>query len=357
MLTIISASYMSKDFLNKNYELIKRLNPNTPINWIVVQNTPESELDKDLSMEDSRFTMIKGPALTVQERESSFCRSIHHAKALNLALAYTNADLILILDPDCFILMPNWIELVTTHIKKEHLVFFGSPYHPKYFTHYRGFPNAICMFIHRRLMQEHNYFTLDFTPVYEGRRLYNKTLYDAIDFHSHRQQMFKFFFSKTRKFPLQLKDFHLVAKKFTKYFFYRHFLSLNMQRFLDTGFEQFKVGSCRDTGYKIYDCYRFLLKYQTFEIFALDQRNFRVKFFESMMPDFLRTFPRNTTYIRNTPSPLFVEFGANGEQFFWNNQFFGFHLKNVLDDLSEESKVQLKQKALKKIEEYILHLS
>lgn len=331
--------------MEANYQLVKTLNPDTLFRWIVVQNTPIDELEADLAMDDPRFEMIKGAILTAQEKECSFCRSIHHAKALNLALTYTDADLILILDPDCFILMQNWIELIEKHIKQEGLVFLGVPYHPKYCTHYRGFPNAICMFIHRRLMQEQNYFSLDFIPVFEGWVLRNKAQYEAVDYHSRPRQLLKFFFSSTRKFPLKQKDFLVIVRECIKRLFYKCVPSKWKP------FSLFRV-KCRDLGYKIYDQYRSLLKHQIFEIFALDQRNFREKFLESFLPDRYRSFPRNTKFIRKTASQLFKEFEASGEQFFWKDQLFAFHLKGVLDNLSKEEKSYSREQLLKIIKKY-----
>ena len=345
-------SYKSKDFLEMNYKLVKALNPDTPFHWIVVQNTPEPELGNDLAMDDSRFEIIKGPILTQQEQECSFYRSIHHAKALNLALAYTNAQLILILDPDCFILMCNWISIVLEYMRKEGLVFFGAPYHPKYYTHYRGFPNAICMFINRCLMQEKNYFSLDFMPVFEGRRLWNKALLDAVRHHSHPKQFLTFFSSASRRFPLELRDFHLIVKKVLKTLLL-NFFSFKIQYYLQNECKQLRVRECRDTGYKIYAQYRSLLRYQTLKIFAFDQRNLQTKLIESILPDRYRTFPRDATFITKTVSPLFAEFIEHGEQFFWNHQLFGFHLKGVLDHLPKEAKEQWKEQVLRKIEGYI----
>lgn len=343
MLTIISVSYKSKAFLNTNYELVKALNPQTPFEWIVVQNTPEHELDEDLSMDDSRFTMIKGPVLTKQEKESSFYRSIHHAKALNLALAYTGADLILILDPDCFILMPDWIKTISTYMQKKQLVFFGVPYHPKYATHYREFPNAICLFIDRHLMQEKNYFFLDFTPDFEGTRLLNKQQQAAVYYYSSLKKFFKFFFSSTKRYPLNLRDFHLIVSRIIR---------LKLDKYLSCPIKRIEKKMTRDTGYKIYARYRSRLQYEVTQVYALDRRLLKSKLFDFFLPDRFRFYPRNTSYITKNPSPLFHEVGTWGEQFFWNNKLFAFHLKGVLDDVSNEEKSQIKDLVLRKIERY-----
>ncbi len=352
MLTIISVSYKSKDLLKRNYELLKKLNPDTPFKWIVVQNTPEKDLDADLSMDDPNFIMIKGPSLTQQESESSYYRSIHHGKALNLGVSSTDADLILTLDPDCFILMPNWIECVAQHMQRQRLHFFGVPYHPRYYTHYRGFPNAICMFINRRLMQDKNCFSLDFSPLLGKKPSWLKALSDGFIRYSHRAKIIEFF-SFFKKKLLQPKNVvHLKINRVVELMIYL-FLTSKLWQFLDKELLRFKVGSCFDTGYRIYHSYRSHLRHQIFELFADDQRSCWVKFLESMLPDRNRFFPRNNAFIRKTPSPLFIEFGENGEQFFWNDQLFAFHLKGVADTVSEEAKIQLKRRVEEKIDKYL----
>lgn len=334
-----------------NYKLVKVLNPETAFHWIIVQNSPDFELGNDLAMDDPRFEIIKGLILTQSERECSFYRSIHHAKALNMALAYTDADLILVLDPDCFVLMPNWIDLVLRHMQTESLVFFGSPYHPRYYTHYRDFPNAICMFINRRLMQEKNYFTLDFMPMFEGNILLNKAQFKAIEHHSSLKGLIQLFSSSYRMFPLDIKDLYLVMQKFIKKNFYKLLTTYRRQCF-ERGFDQLNVRRCRDTGYKIYKCYKSLLKYQTLEIYALDPRKSLTKWCESILPDRFRTFPRNTSKITKTASSLFIELSSHGEQFFWNSQLFAFHFKGVSDNLSQDDKNLLYSRMLKIIENY-----
>lgn len=311
MLTIISVSYKSKALLKANYELVKAMNPNTPFKWIVVQNTPARSLKEDLSMDDPDFIMIKGAVLTKHEIKY-YGASLHHAKALNLALSYTDAEIVLTLDPDCFIFMPNWIELVTKYLKQKKLFFLGSPYDPKLITHYREFPNAICMFIHRSLMQEKNHYHLDFTPNFE-REISNKSRHSAISY----------------------------LKLFGKRYFKRLF----------TIFEFYTQPKTLDTGYRVHERYRSLKKHEIFKMFVMDKRSFKKKFFESFLPDSYRTFPRSKTLISKKSSPLFAEF-PDTEQFYWNDQPFAIHLKGHRD-ISKKAKNLLQSQVLKKIKEYI----
>lgn len=352
MLTIISVSYKSKEFLKTNYELVKALNPDTPFKWIVIQNTPESDLNEDLSLDDPRFTMIKGPALTQQESESSYYRSIHHSKALNLALNSTDADLILTLDPDCFILKPNWIQLCTKHIQKKKLCFFGVPYHPQYYTHYRGFPNAICMFINRSQVKAKNCTFLDFTPIFEERNLWKSPVSDTIQGEGQKEGELNFALSQKRKFYVLLKRFRYLVNNPINCLLRILFSSVALQ-LIDENSIRHKVGTCYDTGYKIYYSYHSVLKYQTFKIFAVDKRSSLVKIAESVLPDRFRFFPANNSYIRGKPATSFMEFGENGEQFFWKNQLFAFHQKGVMDNLSQDAKDQFKVQVQNKIDEYI----
>jgi hypothetical protein len=337
MLTIVSVSYNSKALLDMNYKLVKALNPNVSFHWIVVQNTPESDLKGDLAMDDPRFEMIRGPVLTELEKQSISYGSFQHAKALNIALAYTDSNLILILDPDCFIYRPNWIQDIICHIEKEQLAFFGTPYHPRCFHTYRYFPNAFCMFINRKLLQEKSFFYLDFTPKVDHRQ-YNKSIYSAVDYHSSNFKYFANFFLKTkRRSALKTTDIFLV-----------------LQRCVKKKIPQLMINSYYDTGYRIYKRYQSVLKHEELEVFAHDERSFITKIIEFILPDNYRTFPRNKRQIRKTPDTSFEGFGTHCDQYYWKDQPFAFHVNGSF--YYEEIKNQAISQLLSKTEEFIKNL-
>ena len=46
---------------------------------------------------------------------------------------------LLVLDPDFFILQNDWIKNITEFMETDDIDFFGSPWHPKWYTKYRDF--------------------------------------------------------------------------------------------------------------------------------------------------------------------------------------------------------------------------
>lgn len=334
MLTIISVSYKSKALLDMNYRLVKALNPNTPFHWIVVQNTPPSDLENDLAMDDPRFEMIRGAVTPESEKESIFQGASHHAKALNLAFSYTTADLILVLDPDCYFLMPNWIERITEHIKKEKIAFFGTPYHPQAHTHFQGFPCGIGMFINRRLLHEQDCFCLDFSP-YMDRKRYKTPMLRAIHQHCSYKRLLYFFFKAKRHPALKFRDLPLILRE---------------------GFErnlpQLFIGCLPDTGYQIYKRYRSRVRYEALQVYARDERTLATKLFESILPNTIRTYPRHAPWITTNSAPMFKEFENDGYQFFWQGQLFAYHIQGTrYPDTKEQLRVQAQ--LFNKLEEFL----
>ena len=110
MLSIVTVSYKSKQLLEVLARCIEDLNPDVQYEWLVVQNTPEETQAQDISPHDSRFRFFEGPILTQEESENRAYGSFHHAKALALGYSYARAEIVLVIDPDFFILFPNWIK-------------------------------------------------------------------------------------------------------------------------------------------------------------------------------------------------------------------------------------------------------
>ncbi len=331
MLTIISVSYKSKSLLEMNYRLVKALNLNTSFRWIVVQNTPEADLENDLAMDDPRFDMIPGVSLPEREGDNIYRHSFHHAYALNRAVSLANSDFVLTLDPDCFLFMPNWIRLITEYMSSEKIALLGTPYHPYSYMNYQGFPNAICMFINQPQLDQKK---LDFAPKADCKE-YKIPVYEAISHHSTSFVGFgKFFFKSRRKPPLGLFDLHLVL---------HNILSRKLPRLF--------TSTKRDTGYRIYEKHYLSSKHHALQVFAADSRRLWVKCLDFFLPNRLRTYPRKTPWITDTSSPLFKDFGEDGHQFFWKGKLLAFHIYR--SRYSEGDKVLVQEKLFTKIEEFI----
>lgn len=147
-LTICSVDYNNQAELNINYSLTKRLNPKSEFEWIRIQNAPLNNVDKAQARKN--FTLINGvDPSEIQENEILKSRgSYHHALGLNLLKNLDIAsDYLLIVDPDFFIIYPEWIKEVINYMRSNKLDVFGAPYDYRYFEKYRYFPSVWCCFI------------------------------------------------------------------------------------------------------------------------------------------------------------------------------------------------------------------
>ena len=142
-LTICSVSFRSKRYLELNWELVKNLNPNQQLTWIVIENTPPESSDR-LNIHSTHFLVSEGYGLDTSQLWPA---SYHHGIALNRALSLVNTRFALLLDPDFYVVRKSWITEVLEHVEENRLAFFGVPYHPKWHLKYRYFPCAHCMFI------------------------------------------------------------------------------------------------------------------------------------------------------------------------------------------------------------------
>lgn len=137
-LTIVSVSYNNKQHLQLNYELTKHLNScSHNINWIITENSPPTS---DLfSIADEKFKVLMG-----DEQE---CIPIwHHTLALKQALKRVETRFVLVLDPDFYIVMSEWVNQVIDYMVINDLSILGVPWHPKHIDKYRYFAAVHCCF-------------------------------------------------------------------------------------------------------------------------------------------------------------------------------------------------------------------
>lgn len=152
MLSIISVKFGSAVWLEQNLELIRRLNPNSEYDFFVVNN------DSDPNFKPSREIQVLPAVPRVLHGDKG---SYHHAAALNSALPLIKTRFLLILDPDFYVIRPNWIEAVVENMKAQNLACFGSTWHPRWTYQYRYFPSVhFMLFDLEKIPLE----TLDFTP-------------------------------------------------------------------------------------------------------------------------------------------------------------------------------------------------
>ena len=169
-LSIVTASFNSRPWIDLSWQCTKTLNTKSNFEWLVIQNTPEVSREKDISTDDDRFRVFEGPHCTPEESQNIGWGSFHHAKALSIGYWHAKADVVLVVDPDFFILYPDWISHAIQHIHENEIAFWGAPYPPRRLRAYRNFPMASCMFINRKLLHENYFFNMDFSPDCDGQK-------------------------------------------------------------------------------------------------------------------------------------------------------------------------------------------
>jgi hypothetical protein len=138
-LTICSVAYRAKACLALNERLIRQLNPDQPRpEWLIFDNNVD--VSDRLDPTDPRFTVIPAPTRDID-------MGYEHALGIGALLARVRTRFLLVLDPDCFVVRPDWICDVLRHMETEGLGFFGTPINPRRFNSYRYFPYMVCMFI------------------------------------------------------------------------------------------------------------------------------------------------------------------------------------------------------------------
>ncbi len=190
------------------------------------------------------------------------------------------------------------------------------------------------MFINRRLLHEQNCFCLDFSP-YMDRKRYRTSILRAIHQHCSYKRLLCFFFKAKRHPALKFRDLPLILRE---------------------GFErklpQLFIGSLPDTGYQFYKRYRSRVRHESLQVYARDERSVAAKLLESILPNVIRTYPRNASWITTSSSPIFKEFENDGYQFFWKGQLFAYHIQGTrYPDTKDQLRVQVQ--LFNKLEEFL----
>jgi hypothetical protein len=286
MLSILSVKFGSSVWLEQNLELIRRLNPDSQYNFFVVNN------DSDPNFKPLPEIQV----LPAVPRELHGDKgSYHHAAALNSVLPLIKTRFLLILDPDFYVIQPNWIEAVIDNMKAQNLACFGSVWHPRWTYQYRYFPSVhFMLFDLEKIPLE----TLDFTPDI-GVGWWDKTL--------SRSQI-----------PASLKTI------------------LQIGTYLDTGsrvqrrFQNVKT-----------ECLQAHFDAEvTSSSFDMLQK------ISLSLPDRFSIIPKRKNYF-TTQSFLRRDssyaYQHHWEEFFWQNKPFGFHLRLVGRESAFEDQTQLRR--------------
>ena len=308
-ITILTVSWHSQSFLKANHDLLLKLNPNKlPASWIIVENTPLAGEKDYHDVKRSIFKVVQSPYGGVEHPKDE--GSYQHGYGLNFDLASVKTRYVAIMDPDFFVIRPNWVNDIEFYMKERGLSFFGVPWHPKWLLKYRYFPAVHFIVIDLKIVPLDN---LDFLPNLERRaRMVGHHWNWLIDL------------CKSRRYRSAIG------------YFIGYFLDLLHEEFM----QREALGSSKDTGYQIFRKFsnRDEYKREILKPYFDPKRTvfypncvtaIQKKYFDILYPRQRRFIPPKTYYIKNN----FFSYGypdcaAYGwEEFFWKSLPFGFHIR------------------------------
>ncbi|TSC74297.1 MAG: hypothetical protein G01um101433_1080, partial [Parcubacteria group bacterium Gr01-1014_33] len=298
-LSIVSVyhSRESKEELEQNYNLVSAMNPDVHFEWLAGDNTQDDVLPK---IDPVKFRVFRGAGNEFWGYKPGWA-SLRHATALHNVFPHARNRFLLIIDPDFYIVRKNWIREVTLHMEKQKLAFFGSIWHPRYYSKYRYFPTTHCLFIDLEKVQ---LAELTFMPG------------DAKESHSKLMKIIK-------KFPRLL---------------HRSLFGLTFQN-------RVFIGDSRDAGYEFFKKFYgrpgihyglLTAVYSPFRElhFPANILYLPNRFIEFFLPDRLCFIPKKKGYFvsqgfRELGCPDIRGMNPDWEEYLWQGKPFGVHLRGT----------------------------
>jgi len=295
-LTICSVYHTvhTRNCLEINLDLTDKLNPENNFTWIVVDNLLDETKKKP---KHDNVLLIPGDG----PNRSSTGGSIHHASGINKSIEPIKTRFALILDNDFYLLKPNWVNDIISHMKQYELSFFGVPWHPKWYTKYRYFPCVHCLFVDQ-----------------------DKIPLKAISFNPENDRRITHFAGVKNSIPSYLA--RVIQSKLIQV------LTLRDRK---------SIGSSHDTGQAIYRLYGRdrSIRSETVVPVYHPKSDFQGpgyaplminRLFEIMLPDNWCFTPKAPGYFTETGFSELGYVDVNSklwEEFIWRGQPFGFHIR------------------------------
>jgi hypothetical protein len=314
--TFISVSFRTADYLRLNRALQTALNPRQKIWWMVVDNTPDDATFGRVKEGDG-FVLLPGVPLSRSEVETIHYGSLAHSKAVNVAMNYCRTRHVVIVDPDCFVVMQDWLDNLRDQMATKSWAFWGAPYHPErlcpfnvFGKTYMYFPTAILLCIDReQLFSRHGYpldFVPDADPIFGKREYYHQLEAKARAVRARPHRL--------------LSDAVAVAR--------RHGLG-GLRHWMRLVAGPFGFDRRPDIGSQVHR------RYRKSGAFGWAQVSYSRRFpplfqiWKHLVPQALVNYPKRKDYWTNRKFPGLVgELSAQGrwEQFWWNESPFAVHI-------------------------------
>ena len=153
-LTVCTVSFNSGPYLRQNRYLTEQLNPGADVRWIVAENSPKDSAARLLDDEPG-FRIIEGAG-------PGHTPTYHHTLALRRCIDLADTRFVLVLDPDLFVVRPDWVRDVIGYMLARRLAILGVPWHPQS-GKYRYFPAVHFSIFDTSLFDKS---AIDFRPDY-----------------------------------------------------------------------------------------------------------------------------------------------------------------------------------------------
>jgi hypothetical protein len=157
ILSVGCVSYRSGQYVALNQRLTRFLNPDAPVQWIVVANDTKKPQRLACQVDKGTKVLEKAPV----DRSKDFPKGAHHAGGLQKVIATATTRFLLLIDPDFFIVRRGWIDDCLTHMLDGKLSFFGAAHDPRRVSKFRYFPSVMCTFVDLERVDRR---LLDFSP-------------------------------------------------------------------------------------------------------------------------------------------------------------------------------------------------
>lgn len=297
-LTICTVSFHHAPHLRLNYELVRRLNPNMKIRWVIGENSP---LDSDRRLTPDEFADTTVLA-TESLGEEGMIGAQRHMVAMKACLAEAKTRFVLLLDPDFYVLRADWAKDVLSHMQQNKLAMFGAPWHPRHPRHYPNFPCVHFTMIDRDAFSEDRPYTPDIFPDQEQAWLL-KAEYSAPGVRSTGlDRVLRHWLRK--RYPNRWRDTWAIEDTGST-MFARYWQGESIPN--ECVLPVFYPGDYRKT--KLV-------------------RGWKNRLLEAIMPDYMRHWGRDPkTYTRTGGFLPRTEETKMWEEFLWKGEIFGFHMR------------------------------
>jgi len=126
-LTFVMSFFRDTGHMVRNVKTVRAFNPNSDHKWILIDNSSGADLS---TLENEKPIVYKGADEKYLNAFFLKKASLANATALNFGITKSNTRFICVMDPDFFVVYPNWIEAVLGYMDSAGVGILSAPYHP-----------------------------------------------------------------------------------------------------------------------------------------------------------------------------------------------------------------------------------